>query len=73
MKTRCQAGSFALITESASRYSADRQQAAVAAWPPCAVAVLAPLPRCRPQGGHVCLPSHSPSFSISFSRASEEL
>ena len=73
MKTRCQAGSFALITESASRYSVDRQQTAVAAWPPCAVAVLAPLPRYRPQGGHVCLPSHSPSFSISFSRASEEL
>ena len=72
MKTHCQAGSFALITESASRYSADRQQAAAAAWSPRTMAVLAPLPRCRPQGGHVRLLSHSPSFSISFSRASEE-
>ena len=44
MKTHCQAGSFALLTESASCYSVDWQQAAAAVWPPHTMAGPAPLP-----------------------------
>ena len=44
----CQAGSFALLIELNRRYSADRQQAVAAAWPPRTVAALALLTRYRP-------------------------
>ena len=38
--SRCQAGSFALLIELNRRYSADRQQAVAAAWPPRALLAL---------------------------------
>ena len=69
MKTCCQAGSFALIIESASRYSADRQQATAAAWPPRAVAVLTLLPASdRLKAMPACPPTHPRSLSPSRAR-----
>ena len=69
MKTRCQAGSFALITESASRYSADRQRATAAAWLPRAMAILTLLPAGdRLKAVSACPPTHPRSLSPSCAR-----
>jgi len=62
--SRCQAGSFALLIELNRRYSADWQQAVAAAWPPRAMASLAPLTRCGPlEAAPACPPTRSRSLS----------